>query len=108
MLSVGKQTVSDEVLSRLMSDIENKTLKLGDKIPSEKELCEKYNVSRVSVRSAIQKLQAQSFVRTYPGKGTYVISDTVQNAGIMGQIEMSREEYLYFIELRQALEFKSV
>lgn len=39
---------------------------------SENELCEAYNVSRVTVRKAIDLLVQEGYVYTIKGKGTYV------------------------------------
>lgn len=102
------RTVADDVMNGLLQQIQDRQLKLGDKLPSEKELCETYGVSRVSVRTAIQKLQAQGYVKTMPGKGSYVTADAPNNTVFSGQMPLSRRQYLYFIEMRQAIELKCV
>lgn len=65
----------DEVYENLLNKIVNKEWKIGDRIPSENALCKEYGVSRVSVRAALQKLQAQNMVITRPGRGTFVLSN---------------------------------
>ena len=42
------------------------------RMSSENELCEAYNVSRVTVRKAIDLLVQEGYVYTIKGKGTYV------------------------------------
>lgn len=49
-----------------------KELKPGDKIPSERELCEKFAVSRMTVRQAIGDLVAEGKLERIQGKGTFV------------------------------------
>ena len=44
----------------------------GDKLPSESQLCEQLGVSRVSVRSALQSLEAQGFIEIKRGEGSFV------------------------------------
>lgn len=41
-------------------------------IPSEAELCEKYNVSRTTIIAALQMLQNDSFIYRKQGKGTFI------------------------------------
>lgn len=44
----------------------------GSRIPSERELAKKYNVSRVPVREAIEQLIHENILRTEPHIGTFV------------------------------------
>ena len=48
-------------------------LKLGDKIESEMEIQQKYNVSRITARQAILDLEKEGMVKRGRGKGTFVI-----------------------------------
>ena len=62
------QQVSDEIRAAIISGV----LASGDKIPSEAELSEKYSVSRVTVRRAIEELVGEGYLATRQGKGTFV------------------------------------
>lgn len=46
--------------------------KPGDKIPSEGDLCKEFNVSRITVRNALNELVKQDILCKKRGKGTYV------------------------------------
>lgn len=48
------------------------TLEQGDLIPSETELSAKYNVSRMTVRQAINNLLIDGFIYRHKGRGTFV------------------------------------
>ena len=45
----------------------------GDKIPTEKELCEIYKVSIITVRQAISNLVKDGFIVKKQGKGTFIL-----------------------------------
>ncbi|MCM3789982.1 GntR family transcriptional regulator [Domibacillus indicus] len=52
--------------------------KADDQLPTEIEFCEKYNVSRTTVRLALQQLELEGFVKKIQGKGTFVSSEKIQ------------------------------
>ena len=107
----GNKLLADEVYEALLEKIMNKEWKVGEKVPSESQICKEYNVSRVSARSAIQKLQAQNLVVTKPGKGSFVSSNYIGENIItlsLDQMDLSKDEYQYVIELRKAIEFTSI
>ena len=71
---------------RLADTIEDKisegVWKKGDMIPSERELCKIYSMSRITVRNAIDELVRQGKLSKVQGKGTFVVgSSIVQNLG---------------------------
>jgi GntR family transcriptional regulator len=55
-----------------LEKIENEELKEGDRIPSENELQQIYDLSRATVRNAIQILVNEGFMEKKKGKGTFV------------------------------------
>lgn len=44
----------------------------GTKLPTESELCEKYGVSRMTVRLALDKIKGQGYLYRKQGRGTFV------------------------------------
>lgn len=61
-----------QVYVQLKARLMEGTWKIGEKIPSENELCESFGVSRVTVRAAIQQLEILGLVETKHGGGTFV------------------------------------
>jgi DNA-binding GntR family transcriptional regulator len=49
------------------------TLRKGERIASESELIEEYEVSRSTVRRTVAYLRDQGLVETVPTRGTYVL-----------------------------------
>lgn len=56
----------------LMECIENRVYRFGDKLPSENMLCNKFSISRQTVRNAIVQLEQEGLVRRVRGSGTFV------------------------------------
>ncbi|AQV98171.1 GntR family transcriptional regulator [Cupriavidus necator] len=63
----------------LMQEILNGNPPVGELLPTEAELCEKWNLSRYAVRQAVQKLSSLGLVTRQAGVGTRVISDRPQS-----------------------------
>ncbi len=71
---VKQNRISEEVLSQLKHAILAGRYLPGGKLPSERELCEQFQVSRVVIREAIRALELTGFVRLRqgPSGGAYV------------------------------------
>ncbi|MCB1908552.1 MAG: FadR family transcriptional regulator [Rhodocyclaceae bacterium] len=62
-----------DTLSRSLQDwVKQGRLAEGDRLPTEKQLCERFGVSRAVVREAIARLQADGYVETRQGLGAFV------------------------------------
>lgn len=62
----------EAVMRRLETAMLDGTLPANTRIPSERLLAEHYEVSRNTVREAIQRLSARGLLRSRPGAGVYV------------------------------------
>ena len=73
VLDKGSQTpLYLQLTENLIKQIETEELRMGDKLPSERELAESLNVSRITARLAIENLLRKGLVYRKQGKGTYV------------------------------------
>lgn len=61
-----------QIKTRLLEQIESGQLKPGDRVPSERELTERYGVSRMTARQALVELETQGYLVRVQGKGTFV------------------------------------
>lgn len=111
MLPVPVQTVQRKRLFEVVVDqlhdlILSGKLKPGDPLPAERELCQMFGVSRTSIRSAIQALEAMGLVQSMNGKATRVKHGSPQElAGIASVVlfhDLSDATQLY--ECRRFLE----
>ncbi|MER5875386.1 MULTISPECIES: FadR/GntR family transcriptional regulator [unclassified Streptomyces] len=69
----------EAVLTHLRDAIERGDHAVGDKLPSEAELCRRLEVSRPVLREALRALQAMGLTVSRTGKGTFVVAATVQD-----------------------------
>lgn len=80
---IKRQSVSEQIIEHFLEQIENGSLKPGDRLPPERELTEQLQVSRVSLREAISALSAFGILSARQGEGTSV---NRFNTGTLGRI----------------------
>lgn len=61
-----------QIYKNMLSSIKNGEYKENTALPSERELCDKYYVSRSTIRQTIALLKEGDFVYTVQGKGTFI------------------------------------
>jgi GntR family transcriptional repressor for pyruvate dehydrogenase complex len=71
-----KKIKADSLRSQVYAQLKKQLLrgvwKSGEKLPSEKEFCRLFGVSRVTIRGAVQQLEILGLVETRQGGGTFV------------------------------------
>jgi len=70
--------------------------KPGEKIPSEADLCEKYDVSRTTIIASLQMLQNDSFIFRKQGKGTFI-----SNPKISRDLSSSKTRFFGMMESKK-------
>lgn len=61
-----------QIKEKLLAAIARGEFKAGDQLPTQRELCERYSASHMTVRRAIDDLVAIGVISAIPGKGLYV------------------------------------
>ncbi|MER2226739.1 MAG: GntR family transcriptional regulator [Carnobacterium sp.] len=74
-----KKLLYADIADDIRKNILNGIYAVGEQIPTENELEEKYNVSKITIRKAIEILAVDGYVEKKSGKGTTVISDRLFN-----------------------------
>ena len=104
--TIQKTKVYEEVAAQLERLIVEGVLRPGDKLPPERELAERFDVSRSAVREAIRSLELKGLVEPRPGEGTLVRTPSIDSllnplASLLGQ---KRELVKELLEVRQMIE----
>jgi GntR family transcriptional repressor for pyruvate dehydrogenase complex len=75
---VKSTRIYEEIVRQVKSMIAEGRLKSGDRLPPERELAEKFVVSRTSVREALRALQSLGLIEIRAGDGAYVRQVSVE------------------------------
>lgn len=67
-----------QLRNAVLQQIENGTLAPGDTLPTERELIDRYRVSRITVRQALSSLMADGLLYRQRGLGTFVRKSRIE------------------------------
>lgn len=72
------QSLHTYIKEELLRRIKTEQYKVGEKIPPEMELCKTFNVSRTTVRTALNQLTLEGYLIRQQGRGTFVADKKVR------------------------------
>lgn len=103
---IRQPKLSDVIEQRLEHLIFEGTLRPGEKLPPERELAKQFDVSRPSVREAIQTLEAKGLLSRRQGGGTFVQKQMWQSFSdpLAELLAGNPESQFDLLETRHALE----
>jgi GntR family transcriptional repressor for pyruvate dehydrogenase complex len=106
MRRVKTKKLSDAIAEQLEGMILDGTFLSGQKLPSERLLAEQFDVSRPSLREAIQKLEARNLLDRKQGGGTFVKKrlSSIVNDPLIEMIASRPETQFDLLEFRHGLE----
>ena len=94
MATVKKQPLYEQ-LADTLSDRMGVELAPGDLLPSEREMCGRYGISRTTVRQAMAELERRGLVVRRHGKGTFVAARSADATNLM-------QSYSFTQQMREA------
>ncbi len=68
----------EQIVQQIEESILKGNLKPGDQLPAERELAQRFGVSRTAVREAVKALREKGLVEAYSGRGTFITDGTSQ------------------------------
>lgn len=90
-----------------LDEITSGRWQLEQKIPSEEELCRKYNVSKITVRQAINNLVSEGYLMKIQGKGTFVTC-VMQGLGLAMKTRFTEEMFGEEVKTEKEILFKGI
>lgn len=104
-----KVRTSDIVFKAIEEKIFSGEWKSGTKITSEPQLAKELNVSRISVREAIEKMVALNILIKRQGEGTFVsdLSTSTYLNNLIPMLTLDKYDYMEILELRLVMDVES-
>jgi GntR family transcriptional repressor for pyruvate dehydrogenase complex len=106
-LPIQSERLYERIVSQIEQRIETGELKVGDQLPSERELAEQFTVSRTAVREAVKALRQKGLVEIRLGRGTFITNgttDTIRNSlGLLMKFG-GKNGSMNLVEVREILE----
>ncbi len=98
--------IYEEIVRQIKTLVQEGRLKSGDKLPPERDLAERFKVSRTSVRESLRALESMGLIEIRPGEGTFVREISVESliAPLALVILTQREAVGELFEARRLLE----
>lgn len=109
--SVRARSAVEALVLEIRGLIDSELLKVGDALPSERELCERFSTSRNTVREAMRMLKAYGVVEVRPKVGATIIDNRMARAFDLfsfNTIEISRKTFTDIQGFRTLIEVNSV
>lgn len=104
----ARRRLSDEVSRQIQELIRNGTVQPGQRLPPERDLADRFNVSRTVIREAVRSLAAKGLVQVSAGSGaTISVPDTSvvsESIGLILQLRVRENLLQQLFEVRRLLE----
>jgi GntR family transcriptional regulator, transcriptional repressor for pyruvate dehydrogenase complex len=106
---IRKVSIAEEIAKQIMDLISSGSLRPGQRLPSERELCEHFGASRASLREAFRGLSMVGVLNARVGEGTSVTANGGMFMRKVMELRMVTEKHDIenLLEVRLALEVMS-
>lgn len=103
---VLKPRLHDQISEQINKLIAEGLLKPGDRLPPERDMAERFKVSRNSVRDALRTLEARGLVEIRQGDGTYIRGATATELyqAMIDVLATQKETIREIMQVRQIIE----
>lgn len=95
---MNKKLLASQVEEELLNYILHEPIEIGEKIPNEFELAERFGVGRSTIRETVKSLATKGILEVRRGSGTYVISKSTIEEDPLGLAKF-KDKYKLALEL---------
>lgn len=105
-----RYTLSKMVVESIKQYILNNGLSPGDRLPSERDLCQMMNISRTILREALHALESIGILEIRHGEGSYVSDHFFQpmTENLRFALQMNKDDAADMLEIRYMLEAAAI
>ena len=106
---IKTKKIYEEIVDQIGLLVADGQLKPGDRLPSERELVERFQVSRASIREAISALEMMGLIEVHAGEGTYIRQVNIDSVGapLAWMLFIEKDTDLALYEVRKILEVQA-
>ncbi|MDR3543788.1 MAG: FadR/GntR family transcriptional regulator [Desulfosporosinus sp.] len=106
---IKTQKIYEQIVDQIGLLVAEGQLKPGDRLPSERELVERFQVSRASIREAISALEVMGLIEVRSGEGTYIRQVNIDSvvAPLAWMLFIEKDTDLELYEARKILEVQA-
>jgi len=106
---IKTKKIYEQIVDQIGILVADGQLKPGDRLPSERELVERFQVSRASIREAISALEMMGLIEVRSGEGSYIRQVNIDSvvAPLAWMLFIEKDTDLELYEVRKILEVQA-
>ncbi len=105
MKPINRVKLTESIMEAIVEYASSNNLKVGDRLPSERELSSALRVSRPLLREALRKMESLNLVEVLPGKGIFIKVPLKNNMSyLVLHIDEEKDKVLEVLKIRRVLE----
>ncbi|CAN7589206.1 GntR family transcriptional regulator [Paenibacillus sp. LjRoot56] len=93
-MSTDSRPIYERIYETLREEILQRKYNIGDRVPSEKELADDYNVSRITSKKALEMLAEVGLIVRKPGKGSFVADESEPSAETLSSEDRAKHNLI--------------
>jgi len=107
-LKFDRSTVPSKIVEEFKRLIKSGELKLGEKLPAERELSQQLNVSRNTIRESYKILSTLGLIEIKHGQGAFVMNENSNLHSLTDHLFVRTDQFADLFEIRKLIETQAV